>query len=397
MRRVAIVGGSLAAVHAAEALREEGFEGDITLISAEDHLPYDRPPLSKEALSSGVDIEKLHLRSPQWYEDNSVTTRLGQAATELDITGRTVRLADGTSLPYDGVVLATGSRARRLPAVKGVPGAYVVRDLADAQELREKLEPGKHLLLIGGGFIGLEIAATARQMGVEVSVIDVGRAPLARALGDEVGTWFRELHLRNGVNIVCTCSVERLVPTPRGVRAELSTGGTVEADVVAAGIGAIPNVEWLEGSGLNIANGVLTAADLSTGVPGIVAAGDIARWYNPLFDEEMRVEHWTNAVEQGRHAARTLLGANDAFSSVPYFWSDHYSAKMRFVGRATAATDVFVEEATETRLTAVYGRDGLVRGAVCVNGPRQLVTYRTAIHDQVPWHDVAGNAATAVV
>lgn len=397
MRRVAVVGGSLAAVHAAEALREEGFEGEITLVSAEEHLPYDRPPLSKEALSSGVDIEKLHLRSPQWYEDNAVTTRLGAAARELDIAGRTLRLADGTDLAYDGLVLATGSRARRLPAVEGVPGAYVVRNLADAQELREKLEPGKHLLLVGAGFISLEIAATARQMGVEVSVIDVGRAPLARALGDDVGAWFRELHTRNGVDVVCTCSVERFVPTPGGVRAELSTGGAVHADVVAAGIGAVPNVEWLEGSGLSVANGVLTAADLSTGVPGIVAAGDIARWYNPLFDEEMRVEHWTNAVEQGRHAARTLLGANEAFSSVPYFWSDHYSAKMRFVGRGVAATDVVVEEATETRLTAVYGRDGLVRGAVCVNAPRQLVKYRTAIHDQVPWQDVTGATATAVL
>lgn len=397
MRRVAIVGGSLAAVHAAEVLREEGFEGEITLVSAEEHLPYDRPPLSKEALSNGVDIEKLYLRSPQWYEDNAVTPRLGVAAKELNVRERTLRLADGADLPYDGAVLATGSRARRLPAVEGIPGAYVVRNIADAQELREKLEPGKHLLLVGAGFIGLEIAATARQMGVEVSVIDVGRAPLARALGDDVGTWFRELHTRNGVDVVCTCSVERFVPTAHGVRAELSNGSTLHADIVAAGIGAIPNVDWLEGSGLRIGNGVLTAADLSTGAPGVVAAGDIARWYNPLFDEEMRVEHWTNAVEQGRHAARTLLGANEVFSSVPYFWSDHYSAKMRFVGRGTAATDVLVEEATDTRLTAVYGRDGVVRGAVCVNAPRQLVKYRSAIRDQVAWRDIAGAAATAVV
>lgn len=397
MRNIAIVGGSLAAVHAAEALREEGFDGDVTLISAEETLPYDRPPLSKEGLSNGLELEKLYLRSPQWYEEKGITLRLGAAAEALDVQRQTLRLADRTDFPYDGLVLATGSRARRLPAVAGVPGAYVVRDIADARELRDKLAPGKHLLLIGAGFIGLEIASTARQMGVEVSVIDVGRAPLARALGDEVGTWFRELHLRSGVNVVCTCSVERFVPAGESVRAELSNGGTVEADIVAAGIGAVPNVEWLEGSGLSIANGVLTAADLSTGIPGIVAAGDIARWYNPLFDEEMRIEHWTNAVEQGRHAARTLLGSRDVYSAVPYFWSDHYSAKMRFVGRSTAATDVYVEEASETRLSAVYGRDGVVCGAVCINAPRELVKYRTAIHDHVDWRDVAGTAVTAVV
>lgn len=397
MRNIAIVGGSLAAVHAAEALREDGFGGDITLISAEENLPYDRPPLSKEGLSNGPEIEKLYLRSPQWYEDKGITLRLGAAAEALDVSQQILRLGDGTDFTYDGLVLATGSRARRLPAVDGVPGAHVVRDIADARELRDKLAPGKRLLLIGGGFIGLEIAATARQMGVEVSVIDVGRAPLARALGDEVGRWFRELHLRNGASIVCTCSVERFVPTANGVRAELSNGDSVDADVVAAGIGAVPNIEWLEGSGLSTANGVLTSPDLSTGIPGIVAAGDIARWYNPLFDEEMRVEHWTNAAEQGRHAARTLLGAGEAFSSIPYFWSDHYNAKMRFVGRSTAATDVFVEEATDTRLSAVYGRDGVVCGAVCVNAPRQLVKYRAAIRDHVSWRDVAGAAPTAVV
>ncbi|MGC5626937.1 NAD(P)/FAD-dependent oxidoreductase [Georgenia sp. Z1344] len=396
MRRVVVVGGSLAAVHAAEALRERDFDGEITIISAEQHLPYDRPPLSKEALSSGVDVEKLYLRSPQWYEDHAIDVRLGAAAAGLDVTNTVVHLADGTEVPYEGLVLATGSRARRLPVVSGLPDAHVVRDIGDAAELREKLRPGKRLLLVGAGFIGLEIAATARQMGVDVSVIEVGRAPLARALGDEVGAWFRDLHTRNGIDIVCTCSVERFEATRGGVRAELSTGDVLDADIVVGGIGATPNVEWLEGSGLSVANGVLTGADLSTGVPGVVAAGDIARWYNPLFDEEMRVEHWTNAVEQGRHAAHTLLGTSEAYSSVPYFWSDQFTAKMRFVGTGIAATDVVVEDATDTRLTALYGRDGVIRGAVAVNAPRQLVKYRTAIRDQVPWQEIAPAAISAV-
>ncbi|MGO1510023.1 MAG: NAD(P)/FAD-dependent oxidoreductase [Actinomycetaceae bacterium] len=396
MRRVVVVGGSLAAVHASEALRQEGFQGEITMVSAEEHLPYDRPPLSKEALSTGVDVEKLYLRSPEWYSDNAVSTRLGNAAVGLDINRRTVQLADGTALPYDGVVLATGSRARRLPVVAGIPDAHVVRDVEDARLLRERLVPGQHLVLVGAGFIGLEIAATAKQLGLDVTVVEVGRAPLARALGDEVGQWFREMHARNGVEVVCTCSVERFEATGRGVRAELSTGGVLNADVVVAGIGAAPATGWLEGSGLGLANGVLCGSDLSTEAPGVVAAGDIARWYNPVFDEEMRVEHWTNAVEQGRHAAHTLLGAGEAYNAVPYFWSDQFGAKLRFVGRGTAATDVVVEEATDTRLTALYGRDGLVRGAVCVNMPRQLVKYRGAIRDQAPWADVVGVPAPSV-
>jgi NADPH-dependent 2,4-dienoyl-CoA reductase/sulfur reductase-like enzyme len=395
VRKVVVVGGSLAAVHASEALRQEGFDGEITMVSAEPHLPYDRPPLSKEALSSGIDVEKLYLREPGWYEQNGITTRLGTAAVGLDVTDRTVSLADGTDLDYDGLVLATGSAARRLPAVAGVPGGHVVRDLADAQLLKEKLRPGQHLVLVGAGFIGLEVAATARQLGLDVTVVEVGRAPLARALGDDVGQWFRETHARHGVEVVCTCSVERFERNGEGVRAELSNGNVLNADLVVAGIGATPAVGWLEDSGLSLANGVLCASDLSTEAPGVVAAGDIARWYNPVYDEEMRVEHWTNAVEQGRHAARTLLGSRDAFGAVPYFWSDQFEAKLRFVGSGTAATEIVVEEASEDRLIAVYGRDGLVRGAVCVNAPRQLAKYRGAIRDQVPWADAVGAAAPA--
>ncbi|MGO1563044.1 MAG: NAD(P)/FAD-dependent oxidoreductase, partial [Actinomycetaceae bacterium] len=236
MRKIVVVGGSLAAVHASESLRQEGFEGEITMVSAEPHLPYDRPPLSKEALSSGIDVEKLYLREPGWYEENGITTRLGTAAVGLDVTDRTVSLADGTDLDYDGVVLATGSAARRLPAVAGVPGGHVVRDLADAQLLKEKLRPGQHLVLIGAGFIGLEIAATARQLGLDVTVVEVGRAPLARALGDDVGQWFRETHARHGVEVVCTCSVERFERNGDGVRAELSNGNVLNADLVVAGI-----------------------------------------------------------------------------------------------------------------------------------------------------------------
>ncbi|MBB4931150.1 NADPH-dependent 2,4-dienoyl-CoA reductase/sulfur reductase-like enzyme [Lipingzhangella halophila] len=389
MRRIAIVGGSLAGVHAAEALRQQGFEGDVTLISAENELPYDRPPLSKEALLSGVAMEKLSLRAPEWYADNAITTRLGNAAVQLDTERRTVLLDDGTAVDYDGLVIATGARARRLPSTRNAPPVQVLRSIEDSLRLRERLRPGQHLVLIGAGFIGLEIAATARQMDLDVTVVEVGRAPLSRALGDEVGDWFRALHARHGVEIVCTCTVETIERRGDGAVLTLSNGRVLNADVVVAGVGASPVTEWLDGSGVQTANGVVCHSDLSTSVPGVVAAGDVARWYNPLFDEEIRVEHWTNAVEQGRRAAHTLLGNGEAFGAVPYFWTDQYEARMRFVGRASAATEVAVKELNDDRLVALYGRDGLVRGAVCVNVPRELARYRTAIRDQVLWDDIA--------
>lgn len=389
MRRVVVVGGSLAGVNAAESLRERGFEGEITLVSAEDHLPYDRPPLSKEALLSGIEADKLLLRSPEWYEEQAITTVLGTAATHLDPGSQRVTLSDGRVLDYDGLVLATGSRARRLPNADNQPPLHVVRELEDAARLRSVLEPGKHLVLIGGGFICLEVAATARQLGLDVTVVEVAQVPLGRVLGDEVGGWFRELHERNGIRVGCGTAVESVERRGEGARFHLSDGRQVSADVVVAGIGATPAIEWLHDSGLDLAQGVQCAPDLSASAPNVVAAGDLARWYNPTFDEEMRIEHWTNAVEQGRHAAGTLLGAGESFSSVPYFWTDQYEARMRFVGRAEAADEVLIEESSKDKLVALYGRDGFIRGAVCVNAPKQLAKYRKAIHDQVPWADIA--------
>ncbi|WP_062214064.1 NAD(P)/FAD-dependent oxidoreductase [Streptomyces sp. NBRC 109706] len=395
MRRVAIVGGSLAGLNAADALREHGFRGEITLISAEDELPYDRPPLSKEALLAGVEMEKLRLRAPEWYEENGITTRLGHAAVRLEPARRRVLLDEGTAVEYDGLVVATGSRARRLPSAENAPPVHVLRTVEDGLRLRQELRPGRHLALIGAGFIGLEIAATARQLGLDVTVVEVGRVPLTRALGDEVGAWFRALHGRHGVEIECACTVDTVVRSGSGARLTLSSGRTINADVVVAGVGTTPATDWLDGSGVETTNGVVCHADLSTSVPGVVAAGDIARWYNPLFDEEIRVEHWTNAVEQGRRAAQTLIGHGEAFTAVPYFWTDQYEARMRFVGRAAAASEVAVREWTDDRLVAVYGRDGLVRGAVCVNAPRELARYRAAIRDQVPWGDIAALSSAA--
>ena len=394
MRRIVVVGGSQAGVHAIAQLRQEGYEHEITLVDSDGHLPYDRPPLSKEALFGAMEHETL-LHEPEWYEQNGVSLRLGISAVKLNANNKVLTLETGEVIRYDGMVIATGSRARRLDTGASGVSIYTLRTLDDAIKLRRQMAPGKHLLVVGAGFIGLEVASSARQLGLDVTVVDAAQVPLSRAFGDDLGRWFRRLHERNGVEVSCATTIKSMERSGSGVSVSMSSGKKLYADLIVVGIGASPAVDWLTGSGLKIGNGISCESDLRTSAPDVVAAGDVARWYNPIFDEEMRVEHWTNAVEQGRHAAATLLGSRDAFNSVPYFWTDQFDAKMRFIGRVDAADDVLIERESDDRLVALFGRDGLVRGAACINAPRQLALYRKAILDQVPWSEVAGNRLKA--
>jgi NADPH-dependent 2,4-dienoyl-CoA reductase/sulfur reductase-like enzyme len=390
MRRVVVVGASLAGVNAIEGLRDHGFDGEITLVGGEPHLPYDRPPLSKEALRGGPDEPSLLLRPPQWYAEHGVELRLGRPARSLDAAARAVTLDDGTVLDYDGLVVSTGSRPRTL-AGDGERGAvHVLRSLADCRALHERMVPGHHLVVIGGGFVGLEVAATASSMGMRVSVVEVAPVPLTRVLGDEVGHWFRTYHEAHGVEMLCGAVIEAVEADARGGKVVLNGGTVLRADLVVAGVGAVPATRWLEGSGLRLSDGVACDPALRASAPGVVAAGDVARWYNGLFDEEMRVEQWNNAVEQGRHAAATLLGENEPYRAVPYFWSDQFDAKMRFVGRANAAEQIHIERDDDKAMVALFRRDGVLAGALCVNAPRQLALYRKAILDRTPWADVVG-------
>ncbi|NDL60367.1 FAD-dependent oxidoreductase [Phytoactinopolyspora sp. XMNu-373] len=385
MRRVVVVGASLAAVHAIEGLREHGYAGEILLIGAEPHLPYDRPPLSKEALHHGPELDKVHLRAPEWYVEAGVELRLGRRAKHLNPARRVVVLDDGTQEEYDGLVLATGSTPKTLG---GVGPVHTLRTVDDAIALHGQLTPGRHLVVLGAGFIGLEVAATAREMGLDVSVVELAPVPLTRVLGDEVGQWFRTHQEAHGVQLHCGSVLDGIEAGARGSKIRLQNGTVLSADLVVAGVGVTPATGWLEGSGVRLADGVVCDKSLHTSVPGVVAAGDVTRWYNALFDEEMRVEQWTNAVEQGRHAAASLLGAVEAYTPVPYFWSDQFNAKMRFVGRANAAEQIHVERMDDTSMVALFGRDGVLRGALCVNAARRLALYSRAIRDQVPWGDV---------
>ena len=392
MNRIAVIGGSLAGIHAAETLRDRGYEGELTVVSADEELPYDRPPLSKDLLLGRTAPELLPLRAESWYAERDILLRRGVAARGLDTVAGIVALSDGTELAYDGLVVATGSVARELPADAATHAAHVVRTLPDALGLVPELREGRHLVVVGGGFIGLEIAGVARHLGLEVTLVERSSKPLLRTFGDEAASWYRELHERNGVRLICSREIASLGASAGGTALHLDDGTVVNADVVVAGVGARPAVDWLAGSAVVVEDGVRCASDLQTSVPHVVAAGDVARWRNPIFDEDMRVEHWSNAIDQGRHAAATLMGEREGFGSVPYFWTDQHETKMRFVGRSVGATERRVEELTEDKLVVTYGRDERLIGALCVNAPRAMAKYRVAIQDRSPWREVAAVA-----
>jgi NADPH-dependent 2,4-dienoyl-CoA reductase/sulfur reductase-like enzyme len=390
MRRIVVVGASIAGVHAAEALRAEGFDGQLTLVGAEETLPYDRPPLSKSALTGPPSQADLLLRPPDWYTEQGIDLLLGHAARQLDVGSRSVRLADGTALEYDGLVLATGSLARTPAGIAGDVAAILqLRTASDSAQLQARLISGSHLVVIGAGFIGLEVAASARSLGVEVTVVEIGPAPLAAVLGAEVGEWFARLHARHGVSIRCRESVLAVEADGPRHRVHLDTGEVLTADTVIAGVGAVPATAWLRDSGLDLeGGGVVCDGHLRTPAPGVVAAGDIALWPNDLFGERMRVEHWTTAVEQGRIAALTLLGVDaEPYVGPPYFWTDQFEAGTRTIGRLAGADRIGVQQLDESSLVAIYGRGGMLRGAVCVNSPRALLACRRAVVQRMPWSD----------
>lgn len=391
MQHAVIVGASLAGVHAAEGLRDRGFSGAITLIDGHPGPVHDRPPLSKGVLAGELSVESVRLRSESWCEDYSVRYLGGVAAESLDTHSSVVYLADGTPIDYDGLVIATGLTPRRPDCFPhAAPGAHLLRTEQDALALREDLLQARSVAVVGGGFLGLEVAATARSMGLAVTVIEAESTLLGRVLPPAIGGWFADLHRRNGVDIRLGSRVEKVVATRPGFDVTFVDGSSHAFDVLVIAVGAQPVVDWLAGSTVAVDDGVLCNADLSTSVPGVVAAGDLARWPHPRREGTIRLEHWTNAVEQGRHAAGTLLGQSVPFESIPYFWTDQFDAKARSVGWLDADQELAVIERSETKLVIALGNGSGVTGAVCVNAPKELVRLRRAIDTQTPWSDVVG-------
>lgn len=377
----------MAGLRACEALRHHGFEGRLTLVGSETHLPYDRPPLSKQLLSGSWDVERCTLKNQSDLEALGIELELGSTAERLDLSSRAVTVAGGRTVHFDGLVIATGAAPRPLAGITGRPDVLTLRDLEDAIALRAVISRvGARLVIAGAGFIGLEVAATARQLGAEVIVVEPLAVPLERAVGSLVGAVVEALHRDHGVDLRLGTAIEGVetgANAGSGVTCQLSDGTSVQGDALLVAIGVAPATAWLEGSGLDVGHGGLNCDETLTAAPGVVAAGDIARWPHPITGESLRVEHRTNAAEQGEHAARSLLAGAAAeprtgFAPVPYVWSDQYETKFQVLGNPYSTDEAVVVDGRtdELRFLVAYGRDARLTGVLGCSRPRALMAYR---------------------
>jgi len=390
LRTVVVVGASLAGLRAAETLRQDGYDGRVVLIGAEEHLPYDRPPLSKQLLAGKVDVEQVSLCPADRLAGLDLDLELGRRATGLDLHGRQVVVDEVDRIDFDGLVIATGASPRQLPGVPPLDGIHLLRTLDDCLAIRAGLEQvvaqGGRVVVVGAGFIGSEVAATSHTAGAQVTVLEALAMPLSRALGEEMGAACAALHYDNGVDLRTGAGVSGFHGRHRVEGVLLQDGTTVEADLVVVGVGVAPNTAWLESSGLTLDNGVVCDRT-GHAAPGIVAAGDVARWHNSLFETDMRVEHWTNAAEGGIAAARALLAGEKAepYAPVPYFWSDQYKTKIQFVGHVHHSDEVRVIDGSvdDRKFLALYEHAGRVVGALGFTRPKLVLQCRRLIAERV--------------
>lgn len=390
-QRIVVVGASAAGLSTAEALRRGGYANKLTMIGAETHRPYDRPPLSKQYLTGEWDAERVILRSAVHLEDLDVEIRLGIPAGGLDMSARRVVLTDGSEVGYDTLVLATGVSPRTLPNTRHLQGVHTLRTLEDADGLRGELHAESRVVIIGAGFLGTEIAAVAALHGAHVTLIG-NAAPLASILGAELGAQLGGLHESHGVTIVAGPDATVTSVLREGARTTgvvLSSGERLPADLVVMAIGSTPAVDWLCTSGLTIADGVSCASD-SSAAPGIYAAGDVARWHNSLFDVSMRLEHRTNAVDQGVHVAEQILaGTRRDYTPVPYFWSDQYDLNLQCYGWLRDHDEVLIAEGSlsEGKFVALFRRGERLTGVLGARSHKALRTWREYIRGGASWSD----------
>lgn len=386
---VVIVGASLAGLRTVEAFRRAGYDGPLTLVGAEPHLPYDRPPLSKQFLDPAEPPTVPTYRDESQLRDLGVELLLGVPATGLDTDTSEVVL-DDRHLPYRTLVIATGAHARTLPDIdSALEGVHTLRTVDDAAALRRDLDAARRAVVVGGGFIGSEVAAAARKRGLEVTIVEAAPRPLVRAVGEQMAQACSSLHARNGTELRCGVGVHEVQGNGRVQNVVLTDGTTLPADVVVIGVGAAPTTDWLNGSGVTVTDGVVCDETLATGVPGVYAAGDVARWPNGLFGREMRLEHWTSASEQATAVARNALDprAATAHQSVPYFWSDWYGQKFQMVGTCEGEDVAVFGDVSTDRWLALYRGGDRVTGALSLNLPGRIMKFRALIHRRAPWAD----------
>ncbi|MEA2277230.1 MAG: 3-phenylpropionate/trans-cinnamate dioxygenase ferredoxin reductase component [Solirubrobacteraceae bacterium] len=363
----AIVGAGMAGGKAVETLRDEGFDGRVVLVGAEPERPYERPPLSKDYLRGEQERAKVYLQEEGWYAEHDVELRTGVTVERLDLAQRSVVLTGGESIAYDALLLATGAEPRR-PPIPGadLDGVHVLRTLADSDALRAVLDRGGRLAVVGGGWIGCEVAASARQRGLDVTVIEPAELPLLRVLGPELGAFYRDVHAEHGVRLALGTGVEAIEGSGRAERVRTSGGATIDCDAVVLGVGVTPRTALAEGV-LDVDNGILVDASLRASVDGVYAAGDVANHDHPLLGR-VRVEHWANALEQGPTAARAMLGQDVVYDRVPYFFSDQYDVGMEYAGLSGPGDEVVFRGDPATReFVAFWLRDGRVTAGMNVN------------------------------
>lgn len=390
MHEVIIVGTSIAGFAAAAELRSGGFTGTIRMVGEEPTRTYERPPLSKGVLAGEDEASTAWAAAHD--DDLDLDWLLCERATALEPTAQTVTLGSGDTLHYDGLVIATGATPRRLPGQDDFEGIHVMRTLDDSLALRADLDSNPdRVVVIGGGFIGAEVAATCRRRGVDVTLIEPLDHLLLRGCGSAIGAIVGDLHRSEGVDLRLGIGVAGFEGDERVRRVRLTDGSSIDADVVVVGIGVIPNTDWLAGSGLPVDDGVVADATLLV-APGIVAAGDVARWDSPRYGP-IRIEHWDNAVDMGRAAGRRLLTPDAdavAFDPVPWFWSDQYDVRIQVAGRAEGEMVITDGSVADGKFVAVFGQDGQVRGALGWNWPAKVVRYRMALENGLAWADVVG-------
>lgn len=390
-----VVGASLAGVRAAESARMAGFDGRITLVGDELHPPYDRPSLSKDFLAAGIDPAPLPLADLEQLQESRIDLALGQRATALDTVGKRV-ITDAGAFDYTTAIIATGSSPITLPNTDGIRGIVSLRTLDDARTVREALDANARVVVIGGGFIGAEIASGARKRGLEATIIEAADVPLVRAVGAEMGAVLSKLHARHGTDLRCGVGVSGFIGDDHVEAVTLSDGTLVEADLVIVGIGTRPAISWLEHSGLELGNGVVCDEFLRTSDPNVFAAGDVAQWRNPLFDRSMRIEHFTAAAEQGGHAGRNAAhpGRLEAYSTVPYFWSDWYDHRIQSAGVLTDDSEVVSGDLADTHFVVLYRDGDRLSGVLTLNGQRHVMKYRKLIADGADYDTALALAAS---
>jgi 3-phenylpropionate/trans-cinnamate dioxygenase ferredoxin reductase subunit len=385
-----IVGASLAGAKAAETLREEGFDGRVVLVGTEEERPYERPPLSKDYLRGEVGREKVYVHDEAFYAEHDIELRLGHTAVNLDTSSSELELDDGERLRYDRLLLTTGAEPRRLAIPGGeLGGVMYLRSVQDSDALRERLDRGGAVVIVGAGWIGAEVAASARQRGLDVTVLDPASLPLERVLGAEVGAIYRDVHTDHGVRMLLGTGVAAFEGDRKVERVRTTDGRELECDFVVVGVGVQPRIGLAVQAGIAVDNGILVDEHLQTSVPGVFAAGDVANSHHPFYGEPIRVEHWANALNQGPTAARNMLGRSAAYERLPYFFSDQYEVGMEYSGFARVWDRVVFrgDPAAREFLAFWLVEDRVVAGMNVnvwdVTDPiKHLILHRVAVDDQ---------------